>query len=149
MSIWKIRPARRSEADAVAAVEKRIFGARSWGNDGVAGGFDAKGVEILVAEAADGEIAGFAIWRIAANEAELLSIGVDEKKRQAGVGGALLQSVINGASDAGAECVFLDVDPANSAALSLYRRAGFIEIARRKAYYRNGADALILRRNLK
>lgn len=148
MSGWVIRPAHPSEAGAVAAIERRVFGARSWGEAGVAGGFDAKGVGILVAETADGAIAGFAIWRVAADEAELLSIGVENDKRRNGLGAALLRSVVAGAAAAGAASVFLDVDPANDAAVRLYRGAGFIETARRKAYYRNGADALILRADL-
>ncbi len=47
----------------------------------------------------------------------------------------------------GSRRLFLEVRPTNTAALALYRGAGFVEIARRKHYYRargGREDAIVL-----
>ncbi len=152
MSDYEIRAADRSDAALLVALERDAFGEQSWGAAGVYGGFDAPGVNILLCArpgAPPGASpAGFAIWRAAADEAELLSIGVAPDERRRGAGGALLDAVIAAAARAGAGAVYLDVDPANAAALALYARAGFAETARRKAYYRSGADAVLMIKRL-
>lgn len=148
MTGWQVRRAVRDEAPVLASIEEAAFGDRGWGAEGVAGGFDAAGVEILVASRADASPDGLAIWRALPGEAELLSIGVVEKARGLGAGAALLAGVIAAARSAGAGAIFLEVDPANVPALRLYARAGFTETARRKAYYRSGADAVIMRKSL-
>lgn len=148
MTGWQVRCAVREEAALLAAIEKAAFGDKGWGAEGVAGGFDAAGVEILVASLPDAPPEGLAIWRALPGEAELLSIGVVEKARGRGAGAALLSAVIAAARSTSADAIFLEVDPANAPALRLYGRAGFTETARRKAYYRSGADAVIMRKSL-
>ncbi len=148
MTGWRVRRADCDEASRLADIEKAAFGNRGWGADGVAGGFGAVGVEILVASLPGAAPDGLAIWRALPGEAEILSIGVTEKARGRGAGAALLDAVIAAARSTGADAIFLEVDPANAAALRLYSRAGFTETARRKAYYRSGADAVIMRKTL-
>ena len=46
----------------------------------------------------------------------------------------------------GAERLILEVSAGNDAARALYRGAGFTEIGRRRAYYPDGSDALVLER---
>jgi len=45
---------------------------------------------------------------------------------------------------AGAQHLMLEVDPDNTAALRLYRSHGFTDVARRRHYYGNGQDALVM-----
>ena len=45
----------------------------------------------------------------------------------------------------GADRMLLEVGAGNAAALGLYAAAGFVEIDRRPRYYRDGADAVVLR----
>ncbi len=146
MTDYVIRRAEKSEAPVLAALERQAFGDRGWGAAGVAGGFGAAGVEILFCSQASSAPVGFAIWRAAPGEAELLSIGVAPQARRGGAGAALLDAVIRAA--AGADAIYLEVDPANRAAMALYARAGFEETARRKAYYRSGADAVLMSKRL-
>lgn len=94
---------------------------------------------------------GFALARVAADEAELLTIAVDPDRRGAGQGGALLAEVLAGAAARGAARVFLEVAADNHAALSLYDRAGFTTCGRRRGYYRRpggAVDALIMARDI-
>lgn len=95
---------------------------------------------------------GFALSRVAADEAELLTIVLAPSERGRGGGGRLLDAHLRRLVLAGAKSLFLEVEEANSPALALYRRRGFREVGRREAYYRgaNGrtASALVLRRDL-
>lgn len=148
MTGFAIRQAVPSDAAQLVALERDAFGDRSWGAAGVSGGFDAPGVEMLLCARAARAPVGFAIWRALPGEAELLSIGVSSAQRRAGAGAALMDAVLKAAAAAGGAVIFLEVDPANIAAVTLYEGAGFKEAARRKAYYRSGADAVIMSKRL-
>ena len=91
---------------------------------------------------------GMAMLRVAADEAELLTIAVLPSARGAGAGTALLEQAIGEAIRRGAQRMFLEVAPGNRAARALYRRHGFAVIGRRRDYYANGSDALVLARGL-
>ncbi|MBI1187793.1 MAG: ribosomal-protein-alanine N-acetyltransferase [Alphaproteobacteria bacterium] len=98
--------------------------------------------------AAAPEPAGFALVQIAADEAEVLAMGVVPARRRAGVGRALLADAAGAARAAGAAALFLEVRADNAAAQALYRCAGFAIAGRRAGYYRDaqGAhDAIVMR----
>jgi [ribosomal protein S18]-alanine N-acetyltransferase len=96
--------------------------------------------------------AGFAITRVAADEAELLSLGVLEAFRRKGVASALIAQAIEHVAARGAKKLFLEVAENNAAALALYTASGFTRVGRRPDYYRarDGAmtAALTLRRHV-
>jgi ribosomal-protein-alanine N-acetyltransferase len=97
-------------------------------------------------------IAGFVISRMAADEAEILSIAVAQRYRGRAVARSILRHHLGRLAALGVRKVFLEVDERNVSALRLYRHAGFSEVGRRKGYYPNAAGgptaALVLRRNL-
>jgi ribosomal-protein-alanine N-acetyltransferase len=97
-------------------------------------------------------LAGFAMSRMAADEAEILSIAVAPAYRGRAVARALLRYHLGRLAAHGVHAVFLEVDEGNVSALRLYRRAGFVEVGRREGYYLTEtgkpAAALVLRRNL-
>lgn len=80
-------------------------------------------------------VQGFALGRVVAGEAELLTIAVRPDARRQGVGSRLLSDLIEAASERGAQSIFLEVAADNQAAISLYHMCGFREHGRRKAYY--------------
>ena len=88
---------------------------------------------------------GFAIGRAQAEEAEILTIAVRPGARGQGVGRALLNALLAEAAKRGAMDLFLEVAEPNLAARALYARAGAKEVGRRRRYYADGADALVLR----
>ena len=102
-----------------------------------------------MAFAADG---GFILIRVAADEAEVLTLAVAPEARRRGAGRALVREGVAAARAAGAEAMFLEVASDNAAALALYAGEGFAEVGRRRGYYARGrgqaADALVLRRAL-
>lgn len=92
--------------------------------------------------------AGLALARVAADEAEILTLAVLPEARRRGVGGALLASVAAGAAARGARALFLEVAVGNAPARALYAAAGFVAVGRRRGYYPGGEDALVLRQAL-
>ena len=94
------------------------------------------------------QIGGFALAQVAADEAEVLSIGVIPGWQRQGVGSKLLQGVKRAAVKSGAKRLYLEVAQSNAAALAFYKKAGFDETGRRPGYYvKAGAaseDAIVL-----
>ena len=68
--------------------------------------------------------------------------------RRAGVASALLDEVLALAAAGGADRVLLEVREDNADALAFYAARGFVEVDRRRRYYRDGATAVVLRRPL-
>lgn len=92
---------------------------------------------------------GFLLWRIAADEAEILSLGVLPSVRRHGIATRLLEAAVISLLAHGAKALFLEVAHDNHAALAFYLAHGFGEVGRRPRYYRRtdgrDADALILK----
>lgn len=91
---------------------------------------------------------GFVMAQLAADEAEILTIGVAPAWQRKGVGRKLVEGVARAAQRAEAKKLFLEVAADNDAAMELYRRAGFLGTGLRRGYYeRSGAppvDAVTL-----
>lgn len=108
------------------------------------------GVFALLARIGDSPM-GFVLVRIAADEAEILTLAVSPASRRQGIGRALVESATETVASAGAGALFLEVAEDNGPALALYEGCDFAQIGRREGYYARGAerlDALILRRAL-
>ena len=95
---------------------------------------------------------GFALGRVVADEAELLTIAVAPDARRNGEGRTLLDRFLRTARARGAETAFLEVAADNAAALALYRWSGFAEAGRRRGYYHSPGnppvDALVMVKSL-
>lgn len=150
----RIVPVGASHAALIAALQAACFD-QPWGASGVGAILGNPGGTAVVALDGPAEAPrplGFALMRRAADEAELLAIGVLPAARGQGLGQALLDAVLADAAAGGTRVLFLEVAIDNRPACALYRRAGFAEVGRRPGYYwpRGGppVDALILRRTL-
>lgn len=99
-----------------------------------------------------GGMRGFALGRVIADEAEVLTIATDPLARRQGIARACLAAFQATASRRGARSAFLEVADDNAAARGLYSAAGYMQAAVRKGYYtrpkQTAVDALILRRDL-
>jgi ribosomal-protein-alanine N-acetyltransferase len=95
---------------------------------------------------------GFAVSRIAAEEAEILSIAVDLSHRGRGLSRNLLLTHLGHLAGRGVRAVFLEVEENNEPARRLYARAGFSVVGRRERYYQQTSgeqlNALLMRRDL-
>ena len=99
-----------------------------------------------------GSLQGFILSRIAASEAEILSIVVDPSSRRKGVAHALLSHHLDRLRERAVRELFLEVDEANTVALAFYENFGLRPVGRRPSYYPRASGepgaALILRRAL-
>jgi len=98
-----------------------------------------------------GKLAGFIVSRMAAGEAEILSVAVAESWRRRGTAGRLLDLHLRRLAGFGVRTVFLEVDEDNEGARRLYHRAQFVEAGRRKNYYprpQGPVAAVVMRRDL-
>jgi ribosomal-protein-alanine N-acetyltransferase len=146
----RIVPAGPAEAAVLSALYETAF-AEAWAPDQLAQLLAGPGVFALIALGDAGEPAGYALGRVAADEAELLSIALVPGHRRRGGGRLLLDALIERCVAAGAAALFLEVAIDNAAALALYRGAGFREAGRRRDYYKVGAalvDAVVMKRAL-
>ena len=138
--------ARPNDAGAIAALHTASF-QRGWGEDEVYRLLIEK--TVVAHRAMTGKtFIGFILSRMAAGEAEILSIAIAPRQRGRGFARPLLDLHLRRLAGLGTRAVFLEVDERNAAARALYRRAGFYDVGRRQGYYQTGASALVLRRDL-
>jgi ribosomal-protein-alanine N-acetyltransferase len=78
---------------------------------------------------------GFVLGRVAADEAEILTLAVRPDARRSGVGRALMAAAMESAIVAGADRMFLEVADDNLPARALYATLGFTEVGERPGYY--------------
>lgn len=97
-------------------------------------------------------VIGFAVSRMAADEAEILSIAVDPRHRGRGLSRDLFMTHLGHLAGRGVRTVFLEVEENNQPARRLYERAGFVVAGRRERYYKEAGgvelNALVMRRDL-
>jgi ribosomal-protein-alanine N-acetyltransferase len=145
-----IEPATLRDAPALAQLHAASFH-RGWGE----GEFESMLTErnTLVHRLRQGrKVIGFAVSRLAADEAEILSIAVAASHRGRGLSRDLLLTHLGHLAGRGVRAVFLEVEENNQPARRLYQRAGFAIIGRRERYYRQPGgeqlNALLMRRDL-
>lgn len=134
-----IREAGVSDIDRLAAIHAQCF-TEAWSRDAIAALLETPGTFALLVD----DI-GMIIVRAAADEAEILTLGVVLSERKAGLGTALVRAAAERASRAGARTMFLEVDARNEVARALYDGLGFRRVGERKAYYGRHSDALVLK----
>ena len=97
----------------------------------------------------DGRLAGYlCAWEIA-GEIEIHNVVAAPEMRRRGVAAALMKGLLVEARRNGVERVFLEVRQSNRAAIELYARFGFSETGKRRGYYADGEDALLMEHSLK
>lgn len=146
-----IEPGQTRDADELVRIHAKGF-YRGWPSAEFASFLSERDTPVYVACDARRRIAGFALVRIAADEAELLTIAVDPKWRGKGLGRALLQAAFADLLTSPARRMFLEVSEENAAAIKLYQRLGFTTIAQRQGYYPradgSAATALVMATDL-
>ncbi len=148
VSTLVIRPLAESQLPDLVRIESGVY-AFPWsiGNfrDSLFSGYDCQGV--WVGE----ELIGYTIVMPASEEAHLLNLAVDSRWQGRGIGGRILQQLIDRARKTSCEVIYLEVRPSNIAALALYDRFGFRQLGLRRDYYpavTGREDALFLGLNI-
>lgn len=147
-----VRPSALGDIDAVAATHAACFD-DAWSASMIRRILAMPGAFGLSAVATSANVlVGFALGRVAADECELLSLGVAADHRGRGIGARLLDAVMVWASANNAKKLHLEVAEENDAAVCLYARRGLVQVGRRPNYYelKGGrfVDALTMRCDL-
>lgn len=99
-----------------------------------------------------GDATCFVLGRVIADEAEVLTLATHPDHQRKGLAQAQLTVFHNRAALAGANAAFLEVAADNTAAIALYRGAGYVQVGLRPRYYARGqqraVDAIVMRRDL-
>ncbi len=152
---FALAPLETADLPAVASIHREDF-ARPWSEEEFGGllcqdtvfGFAAR----EVGHGSEGPV-GFVLARLAAGEAEILTVAVARSHRRLGLGWQLMDAVLRELHARRADALFLEVDEKNTPAIALYRRFGFRQVGRRPNYYSSNdgssAGALVMRRDLR
>jgi len=131
----------------MAAIEHAVF-SDPWSPNSLRAAVEGAAVRTFVADLG-GEVAGYVVVQLVADEAEIQNLAVAPGRRRQGIGMALVRRALAEAEALGASRVFLDVRESNHAARRLYAGLGFEPIARRRGYYRRPReDAVVLVREI-
>ena len=90
-------------------------------------------------------VAGYIVARISAGELHINNVAVRTEFRGRGIGKALLTRILEEGKTLAATVAFLELRAGNSIAQSLYEKAGFIPVGKRRNYYSDPVeDALTM-----
>jgi len=137
---------RASEEDlaALVSLECDLFGRDAWSESSWIDELLAANRLVLVLTHDAGAVIGYAVTARVGEVVDLLRIGVAVQHQRKGLASELLAELLREARAEGVHRVLLEVSATNLAAVEFYRAHGFVTIDRRSAYYRNGADALVM-----
>ncbi len=150
-----IEEATDKDFDQLAQIHARSF-SHEWDSSELASLSSQNGVKIFLARRSDPfgsrNPVGFVTLRTVADEAEILTIAVDPRQRGRGVARKLMETARYRLYAERVKDLFLEVDAANAAAVSLYKSLGFKEVGKRKGYYAESdgdGTALVMRYDLR
>ena len=142
-----LRRARDADLDAVLAIEHASFG-DPWNRSAFVDLVDDPRVAFLIADVG-GAVRGYVVAWFVLDEGEIGNLAVARDARRRGIGALLLDGAIAAVRDADVDTLYLEVRDSNVAARALYASRGFVEVGRRREYYRKPKeDALVLRLDL-
>ncbi len=139
-----IRSASAEDITRLLAIELACFGASAWGASVLESAIADASQDVLLTTSGD----AYGAVRVVDDTADLDRIAAIPEVRRRGVGRGLLDELTDHAKQRGARRMLLEVAENNVGALALYREFGFIEIHRRRRYYPDGIDAIVMERPL-
>jgi ribosomal-protein-alanine N-acetyltransferase len=142
-----LRVMRWWDVERLLPIEGALFGSDEWSAETWWGELAHVGGDgtrwYVVAERDDG-VVGYAGLSVNGTEADVMTIAVSAAAQGQGLGGRLLDALLEAARERGATQVLLEVRADNEPAQRLYLRRGFEQIAVRRGYY-GDTDGLIMR----
>jgi ribosomal-protein-alanine N-acetyltransferase len=96
----------------------------------------------------DGEVAGWIVIWTVVDEIQILEVAVAPAARRRGVATSLLRAALGPEHCNDASVAMLEVRAGNAAAIGLYEKEGFAAVGRRRRFYSDGEDAVLMNRQL-
>ncbi|MBB5021045.1 ribosomal protein S18-alanine N-acetyltransferase [Desulfurispira natronophila] len=95
-----------------------------------------------------GSLLGYLFAYILPGEAQLNNVAVDPEFSRMGVATLLMNQLESAARAAECQKIVLEVNASNQGAIALYCQCGYQQLGKRKKYYRDGGDALLMEKIL-
>lgn len=145
----QVRPMAAADAEAMAALERDCFAGAAhepWSASMFLEELDpnAPAARSWWVAHDNGELIGFAGGMVVDKDIEILDVAVSRAHRREGIARKLLSHVSYDAQMLGCTTASLEVEADNEAAIALYGSLGFGEAGRRRGYYADGVDALVM-----
>ena len=126
--------------DEIANLHKKCFSNKPWSADDFRD-LKQSGCEIIMSQN------GFIVYRTVADEAEIITIGVNPEMRRNGIASAMIGIIEKNIKNQGVKKIFLEVSATNIPAQKLYKNLGYKVVGLRPKYY-DGVDAILMSKDL-
>ncbi|MBO5852659.1 MAG: ribosomal protein S18-alanine N-acetyltransferase [Clostridia bacterium] len=137
-----IREFMLGDEKGIAALEKECFSS-PWSENAILESYVADTSFFVFTD--NENILGYAGLQIVLDEGYVTNIAVTEEARGKGIGGVLAETLVAFAKEKGLAFISLEVRESNTPAISLYKKFGFEDMGRRKAFYQHPTeDAIIM-----
>lgn len=148
---WIVEPMAQADLDEVMRIEEASF-AHPWPREAFQpdAAYAAWLRTLVLRDAArpSSGVSGYVYFWMMDEEMEIQNLAVAAEERRRGGGWRLMEAAVEEARSRGCTVAYLEVRPSNTAGRELYRRWGFVQAGRRRRYYQDGEDALIMRADL-
>jgi len=138
-----VRPAQAEDMRRVAWLEESAF-VHSWPYDLLTYELTNPRAIMLLAEREGEPAAGYISLRHGGGEAEIFRLAVAPEERRRGIARVLVNAGLERLRALHVESCHLEVRMDNEGAIAFYRALGFARSGRRRAYYQDGMDAMLL-----
>ncbi len=143
-----IEAAKLADVPAIIEIERAVF-SDPWSARSFRDALSNPSVFCACARGDGRVVQGYVVAWFVADEGEIANLAVAPGAWGTGIGRALLDASIGEAAARGLKAVYLEVRDSNARARHLYGSRGFVEIGRRRSYYRRPVeDAIVLRRSM-
>ena len=144
-TLWQIRPMTAADLPAVLSIERQCQ-PDPWSEAMFLAELENPCASVDLCAGEEGRVVGFLCSWLIRGELSILNLATAPQQQRQGIAARLLQHCLQRAEGLGLERAWLEVRDGNRPALALYQRFGFTAAGRRKKYYADGEDALVLQR---
>lgn len=142
-----IRFFKQGDERDIAELEKECFSS-PWSQNAILD--SAKNDTVFFVCCENEKIVGYAGIQIVLDEGYVTNVAVTGSHRGNGIGGRLVDALIRHGQEKNLSFISLEVRSSNFSAISLYSKRGFIEVGKRKNFYKKPTeDAIIMTKELK
>lgn len=134
-----------TDLDAVLAIERLCY-PHPWSLQQFLQELENPVASILVGEI-ENKIVGYVCYWLIAGEMQILNLATSPLLRRNGIAAQLLEQAFERCYQVKLFSSWLEVRSGNQAAIALYQRYGFRLSGTRRAYYRDGEDAIVMVKN--
>jgi ribosomal-protein-alanine N-acetyltransferase len=138
-----LRKAEISDVSSLYVLERELFLPQNYPLSRGSFLYHVKNNLLYVVEV-DGKVAGYILVLVKRKKAKIYSLGVSKAYRNRKISQELLRLAFQEILALGFKRVLLEVRTDNEAAIALYKKMGFSELKKLKAFYGDGCDAYLM-----